>query len=107
MVREGATVTQALKQSEQKLSNKSMKVAAVTDPLPMTREKFIQLKEEDSPLSKYMMKKGAPIRNGKGSSHVKQKGVMYRLTKKIGAEKEKIKQILFQETSRKYQGKKW
>ena len=54
-----------------------------------------------------MMKKGALIRNGKETSRVKQKGVMYQLTKMIAAEKEKLKQILFQGTSRKYQEKKW
>ena len=41
------------------------------------------------------MKKDEPlVKSEKETSHVKRKRIMYRLTKKISAEKEELKQIL-------------
>ena len=48
------------------------------------------------------MKKEAPlVRNGKEISHVKRKGILYRVTKKVGAEKKELKQILVPKDLRK------
>ena len=48
------------------------------------------------------MTKEAPlVRNGKEISHVKQKEIFYRITKKVDVEKEELKQILVPKDLRK------
>ena len=61
--------------------------------MAVTKDKLIQLQEDPS-LSKYMTEKAPLVWNGKEVSHVKRKGVLYRITKKIDVEKEELKQIL-------------
>ena len=67
----------------------------------VTKDKLIQLQEEDPSLSKYMTNEAPLVRNGKTISRVKRKGILYYITKKSDVEKEKLKQILVSKDLRK------
>ena len=69
--------------------------------MAVMKNKLIQLQGEDLPLSKYIMKEAPLFRKGKKISHVKRKGILYRITKKVDAEKEELKQILVPKDLRK------
>ena len=91
------TRSQARKSTE----SKPLKVAEATNQMAVTKDKLIQLQGEDPSLSKYMTKEAPLVRNGKEVSHVKGKGILYRITKKIDVEKEELKQILVPKDLRK------
>ena len=56
--------------------------------MAVTKNKLMQLQEEDPSLSKYITKEAPLSRNGKEISHVKRKEILYRISKKIDVEKE-------------------
>ena len=91
------TRSQARKGTE----SKPLKVAEATNQMAVTKDKLIQLQGEDPSLSKYVTKEAPLVKNGKEISHVKRKGILYRITKKINMEKEELKQILVPKDLRK------
>ena len=58
-----AAVTRS--QSEMSKEDKLLKVVEIKDQLAITRDKLIQLQEEESFRLKYMKEKGLPVKNGK------------------------------------------
>ena len=81
--------------------SKPLKVAEAMNKMAVTKNKFIQLQGEDQSLSNYMTKEAPLFKNRREVSHVKRKGMLYRITKKIDVEKEKLKQILVPKDLRK------
>ena len=79
---------------------KPLKVAEIMDQLAISKDRLIQLQEEDSSPSKYTKKEAPLVRNGKEISHVKRKGILYRFTRKVDSEEE-LKQILVPKDLRK------
>ena len=95
------TRSQARKSIESKPLKVALGVAEVANQMAVTKDKLIQLQEEDPSLSKYMTKEAPLVKNGKEVSHVKRKGISYRITKKVDVEKEELKQILVPKDLRK------
>ena len=95
-----AAVTRS--QATMSTETKPVKFAEVTNQMVATKNKLIQLQGEDPSLSKYMTKEAPLVRKGKNISHVKRKGSLYRITKKIDVEKEELKQILAPKDLRKH-----
>ena len=96
---EAAAVTRS--QARKSTESKPLRVAEATNQMAVTKDKLIQLQGEGPSLSKYMTKEAPLIRNGKGISHIKREGILYRITKRVNAEKEKLKQILVLKDLRK------
>ena len=96
---EAAALTRS--QDRRSTASKPMKVAEATNQIAVTKDKLIQLQGEDPFLLKYMTKEAPLAKNGKEISHVKKKGILYRITKKIDVEKEELKQILVPKDLRK------
>ena len=69
--------------------------------MAVTKEKLVQLQGENPSLSKYMTKETPLVKNRKEISHVKRKGILYRITKRVNVEKEELKQILVPKDLRK------
>ena len=96
---EAAAVT--LSQARKSTESKPFKVAEATNQMAVTKDKLIQLQGQDPSLSKYMTKEAPLVKNRKEINHVKRKGVLNRITKKIDVEKKKLKQILVPKDLRK------
>ena len=93
-----AAVTRS--QGRKSTEKKPLKVAEVPNQMAVIKDKLIQL-QEDLSLLKYMTKKAPLVRNGKKISHVKRKGILYRIIKEVDVEKEEMKQILVPKDLRK------
>ena len=89
---EAAAVTGS--EARKRTELKPLKVAEATNLMALTKDMLIHLQEEDPSLSKYITKEAPLVRNGKEISHEKRKGILYRITKRVDIEKEKLKQIL-------------
>ena len=87
-------------QARKSTESKPLKVVEATNQMAVTKDKLIQLQEDPS-LSKYMMKEAPLVKNRKEISHVKRKGILYCITKKIDVKKEELKQILVPKHLRK------
>ena len=96
---EAAAVTRS--QARKRTESKPLKVAEATNQMAVAKDKLIQLQGEDPSLLKYMTKEVPLVKNGKEISHVKRKGILYRITKRVDVEKEELKQILVPKDLRK------
>ena len=96
---EAAAVTRS--RARKSTESKPLKVAEPTNQMAVTKDKLIQLQGEDPSLSKYTTKEAPLVKNGKEISHVKRKGILYRITKKIDVERKELKQILVSKDLRK------
>ena len=88
-------------QARKSTESKPLKVAEATNQMAVTKDKLIQLQGEDPSVLKYMTKEAPLVRNGKEISHVKRKGTLYRITKRVDVGKVKPKRILVRKDLRK------
>ena len=96
---EATAVTRS--QARKTTESKPLKVAEATNQMSVTKNKLIQFQREDPSLLKYMTKETPLVKNGKEINHENQKGILYRITKRVDVGKEKLKQILVPKDLRK------
>ena len=88
-------------QDRKSTESKPLKIAEAMNQMAVTKDKLIQLQGEDPSLLKYMTKEAPLIKNGKGIRHVKRKGILYHITKRVDVGKKELKQILIPKDLRK------
>ena len=62
--------------------------------MAVTKERLIELQEDDSSLLKYFKERKSTVKDGREVIYAKRKGILYRIFKSVDSNEEKLKQIL-------------